>query len=55
MTMMTNSFDRFFISQGLDATDLVGVKSRVAFYAAFSVMALAGLGLIAGIVANIVG
>jgi len=52
---MTATIDRFWISRGIEATELTAVKGRAAFYAAFAAMGVTGLGLVAGIIGNLVG
>ena len=49
---MTSGFDRAFIAMGVDADELSHVRGRSILYAGLTIMALAGLGLIAGIVLN---
>lgn len=53
MTTMTTTFDRFFVSRGVEARDLTAMKGRAFFYAAFTAMGGTGIALIAGILSNL--
>lgn len=50
---MTNAFDRFFVTIGVDAQELADVKGRSAIYAGLVVFALTSSALVFGIAQNL--